>query len=184
METYRKLKQFYRRFIQEWVYCGNPTQAIRKLRPESKRPDQLSWKLRQRPEIMQAYAEYAAEHDRETAAKIVTAKRKAANCAIARRIGIMADDGKKILPVAEWPEGVEDCVEGFELDPATGNIVKLKLAPLTEARRLFLESQKALVRRTSLEDPNGKPLPAGVARLMIVTAEEAKKLDAELDAEV
>jgi hypothetical protein len=184
METFNKLKRSYQRFIQEWVACGSSTQAIRKLRPDTKRHRERAYALRQRPDILQAFAEYSAQFDKETEEQLHAAKRKIANAAIARRIGIVAPDRKTILPVEEWPEGVEDCVDGFELDPETGNILKIRLAPLTEARRLFLESQKALVRRNSLEDPNGRPLNPGVARLMIVTEEEAKKLDHELDTEV
>lgn len=183
METFLKLKRFHQRFIQEWVSTGNPTVAYRKLRPNAKRPKELAYKLRQIPEVLQGFAEYATQFDSETREQLHAAKRKIANAANARRVGIMAEDKKSILPVNEWPEGAEDCVEGFELDEK-GAITKIRLAPLVESRRLFLESQRALVRRNSLEDPNGKPLPAGVARLMIVTEEEAKKLDRELDAEV
>jgi hypothetical protein len=183
METYSKLKRFYQRFIQEWVVCGNPTVAMRKLRPKSKRPKELSYKLRQRPEIMQGYAEYAAQFDEETTGYVRAVKRKLANCANAVRIEAVGPDGK-LVPREKWPDGMEDCVEGFELDPTTEKVTKIKLASLTEARRLFLESQKVLVRRNSLEGPDGRALPAAVARLMIVTQEEAKNLDAELDAEV
>lgn len=182
LPTYRKLKLFYRRFIDEWVACGNRTVALRKLRPKVKSHKELSYKLAQNPRIMQAFAERSASFEKETTEHLHAVKRKIANAANARRIGIRGPKGE-ILPVEEWPEGVEDCVEGFKCDD-TGKIIEVKLAPLVESRRLYLESQKQLVRRNSLEDPNGRPLNPGVARLMVVTQEEADKLDSELDAEV
>ena len=184
METYLKLPRFHQRFIDEWLICGNRTQAYRKLRPKVKCHKELAYKLCQQPEIMQAYAERSAHFEEETRQYLITVKRRIANRANANRLGAYDPIQGKLRPIADWPDGVEDCVEGFDIDPLTGTVTKIRMAPLNEATRLFLESQKALVRRNSLEDPNGKPLPAGVARLMIVTKEEAERLDRELDSEV
>lgn len=183
METYLKLPRFHQRFIDEWLVLGNRTWAMRKLRPKIKQPKEYAYQLCLRPEIMQAYAERSAFFEEETRQYISSVKRKCANAANANRREAVGPDGK-LLPFAQWPEGLEDAVDGFKLDPDTQKITEIKLAPLIESRRLYLESQKQLVRRNSLEDPNGNPLPPGVARLMIVTQEEAKKLDAELDAAV
>lgn len=183
METYRKQKRFYQRWIDEWVACGCRTKAMRKVRPKAKRPKELAYALlRRRPELLQAFEERKAEAIESVKDQLVATVQGAANRANARRRGIFGPDNKLLKP-DQWPEELDDCIEGMEFD-AAGNVTKLRLAPRNEATRLFLEYLKVMVKRNSLEGPDGKPLPTGVARLMIVTDEEAKKLDAELDAEV
>lgn len=151
MSAYRGLKSALRRnFVDLLVRRMNGTDAIRKLKPQCKRPDVLAAKWRAKPEIKAAIDErlqQAMEEAGITNAQILLSIARIANLSVKD----LAHPDGRAKKIHELSDDVACLIQGVEVD-ADGT-VKYRLASRLEASKLLGQYRKLF---TQSVDVNGR----------------------------
>jgi phage terminase small subunit len=163
MEAYLALPRRHQKFVDAFIDCGKGAEAVRRAKLSSKKhkwPQQIAWKLMQRPGIRQAIAErqqQAIEEAHITRVDTLMQLKRVEKLDPRR----MCDEGGKILPFHKLPDDVALAMQGcdFEFD-AQGNLkaFKPRFASRNEASRLLAQIQQFLVERHEVSGPNGGPI--------------------------
>jgi hypothetical protein len=141
-----------RAFVRAYVETGNGSEAIRRISPDSKRPDCAAAKLLAKPRIQAAVAEYERSMDEEVR------QRRYANLRALQQIANFDPLWAK-KPLEEWPEEVRCVIQGIDVEkrfagnsetPIRIEVVKFRFASKIEARKLLMQYQRMLDDRPSL----------------------------------
>lgn len=179
MEQYLKLKRTHQRFVDAYVEIGIASKAMMKVRPKAKRAKELAWRWMQIPGVKEAIEERKAQERQAFEDRRERHLEAMWNRANADRVALI-DVSKNPPDPAEWPQELRDCIESLEFEG--GVLTKVRTSNRNEASKLFSQHLRWLTERHEHTGANGQPLMP--RQVVLVTQEEAERLDAELDSEV
>jgi phage terminase small subunit len=181
-----------RRFVQAYVETGGVgAEAMRRIGFKGLRPDHAAWKMRLRPEIRAAIAEYDAFMTQEIMARRYQTLRQLefiANFDHRR----LYDKKGQLLEVNEWPDDVAAAVASIEIEELfegkggerehIGRLKKFRAWPKVEALKMLAQIQKLIIERRELTGKDGEPLPTGP--VYVIARQEAEEIAQALDEKV
>ena len=155
MPHYSKLRPNLKRFAELLAGGESGAGAVRILRPRSRRPRDLAWKLRKSKHLNEAVEELqqharAAFFERE-----LRHKQGIYNRANADRTPLAVPEFWETDP-RDWPLELKDCIESVEFKD--GKVSKITLSNRNEAARLFSQHMGWTVERKELTGKDGAPL--------------------------
>lgn len=155
MPHYSKLRPNLKRYAELLAGGESGAGAVRILRPRSRRPRDLAWKLRKSKHLKEAVEELqqharAAFFERE-----LRHKQGIYNRANADRTPLAVPEFWETDP-RDWPLELKDCIESVEFKD--GKVSKITLSNRNEAARLFSQHMGWMVERKELTGKDGAPL--------------------------
>ena len=155
MPHYSKLRPNLKRYAELLAGGESGAGAVRILRPRSRRPRDLAWKLRKSKHLKEAVEELqqharAAFFERE-----LRHKQGIYNRANADRTPLAVPEFWETDP-RTWPLELKDCIESVEFKD--GKVSKITLSNRNDASRLFSQHMGWLVDRKELTGKDGAPL--------------------------
>ena len=155
MPHYSKLRPNLKRYAELLAGGESGAAAVRILRPRSRRPRDLAWKLRKSKHLKEAVEELqqharAAFFERE-----LRHKQGIYNRANADRTPLVVPEFWETDP-RTWPLELKDCIESVEFKD--GKVSKITLSNRNEAARLFSQHMGWMVERKELTGKDGAPL--------------------------
>ena len=155
MPHYSKLRPNLKRYAELLAGGESGAAAVRILRPRSRRPRDLAWKLRKSKHLKEAVEELqqharAAFFERE-----LRHKQGIYNRANADRTPLAVPEFWETDP-RTWPLELKDCIESVEFKD--GKVSKITLSNRNEAARLFSQHMGWMVERKELTGKDGAPL--------------------------
>ncbi len=155
MPHYSKLRPNLKRFAELLAGGETGANAVSILRPRSRNPRNLAWKLRKSKHLNEAVEELqqharAAFFERE-----LRHKQGIYNRANADRTPLVVPEFWETDP-RTWPLELKDCIESVEFKD--GKVSKITLSNRNEAARLFSQHMGWMVERKELTGKDGAPL--------------------------
>lgn len=131
---YLRLRRKHQRFVDEYVACGVGAEAVRRIFPNRKRPDQLAWEFLQRPGVKEAIEERKAEAIAAAGVHNVRVLQEAARLAFADLGALRNEKGERVT-FKDLPADFLAGVQSIEFD-ANGQVSKVRLNKVEGLRML------------------------------------------------
>ncbi len=174
MKNYRKLHPRLKRFAEAIADGLSAADAARLIKPTSKSPKRLGYRLRHYPDVAAAIADLDEARRQAYQDRRGRHEDGVFNRAHADRSVLLDQQWLKDNPVATWPQGLKDCIESVEYTDL-GNIKKITLSNRNDASRLVAQMGGWLTEKHEV---------TGSGPVYIIQRAEAEKIEKDLDESV
>lgn len=189
--AFMQLKRRHRRFVEGIVEGLTGVDAIKRSGFRGKEPRIAASKLRARPDIQAAIAEYDELKVNESLDRRYRTIRELEFIAYFDPRRMRGPDGN-ILPIDQWPDDVAAAIAGIDVELLfvgqgdkrlqLGELRKYRHWSKPEALKLLAQMQKLIVERREITGKDGEALPSGP--VYVIARQEAEQIGQALDDKV